>query len=333
MLQFDLDSALKEIKRRKAKNVALQVPEGLKARLPEIIATIEDNADAKAFAFVQPCFGACDVKDMEAKALGADMLLHFGHSQFVEGHAIETIYVPVECKADGKAISLLAGRLAAELKKKGSKRIALCATIQFKKHLAMLEQELNGKGFEAFVGKGKGVERGQVVGCNYSSVKGVEGKVEAVAFVGDGLFHPLGLGFAVKRPVFVLDPVQKEVKEILQQRDLFLRKRIAMIEKVKQAKSIGIWVSTKRGQQRMPLAERLRKGFERQGKKVFVFVSDFVKPDYVAGVDVEAIVCTDCPRIAFDDSSLFKQPIVNQVEAMIALGEKKLGEYAFDELA
>ena len=126
--------------------------------------------------------------------------------------------------------------------------------------------------------------------------------------------------------------MQKEVKEIGQEKDLFLRKRIAMIEKAKQAKSIAIWVCTKKGQQRMKLAMQLKKKFETKGKKAYIFTSNLLIPDYIAGINVEAIVSTACPRIAFDDSSLFRQPIINPAEASVVLGEKKLEDYFFDEL-
>ena len=332
MLRFDLDKALSEIRKRNPKRVAVQAPEGLKTALPKIVSEIEEKTKAEVVTFVQPCFGACDVLDAEAKGLGAELLLHFGHRQFVAKHELETVYIPIEFEAYEKSVSVLAERLEAKLREKGFKKIALCATIQYGKHLSLLEKELKANGFSTFVGKAKGLEAGQILGCNYRAVKAVEGKTEAVAFVGDGLFHPLGLSFAVKKPVFIVDAVQREVKQLLQERDLFLRKRIAMIEKAKQAKSVAIWVSTKRGQQRIEQAMRLKKKFQEKGKKAFVLASSFVRPDYVQGMDIEAIVCTACPRIALDDSSSFKQPLINASEARIALGEKNLEEYGFDEL-
>jgi len=332
MIELDLGQAVKEIKAKKAKIVAVQIPESLKAKAKEIASGIEKGTGSTVFTFVDPCFGACDIADQRAKVLGANLLVHFGHSQFVEKQAMGTVYIPLEYRPDENAVGLLAGRLAKKLGKRNLKRIALCTTIQHAKELGLLEKKLGEKGLAVFVGRGKNLEKGQVLGCNYSSVKAVEKKVEAVAFLGDGLFHALGLGFAVEKPVFVLNPIEKEVGELGQEKDLFLRKRIAMIEKAKQAKSIAIWVSTKRGQQRMENALALKKKFEEKGKKAFVLVSDLLDPGYIIGMGFDAIVSTACPRIALDDSSLFRQPIVNQAEALIALGKKSLKEYSFDEL-
>lgn len=333
MLEFDLKPAISAIKKSNAKKVAVQFPEGLKTAITRISREIEAKTDAKTIAFVEPCFGACDILDEEAKRLGAELLIHLGHTIFVQKHSLETIYLPLEYKPDNKTLVALAEQVFEKISEKRFKRIALCSTAQFKKHRKIVEKELEKKGIKVFAGKGKNIEPGQVLGCNYSTVKAVEKDIEAVIFVGDGLFHPIGLNFATKKPVFVLEPGQGEIKELEKQKDLFLRKRIAMIEKTRQAKKIAIWVSTKKGQEKTALAIKLKEKFEAKGKEAIVISSSLLNPSHIIGINTDAIVSTACPRIALDDSSLFKQPIVNPTEALIALGEKKLEEYAFDELA
>ena len=332
MLTLDLNKAIAAIKARKAKTVAVQAPEGLKTRLAGIVQEIETKTGATVFSFLDPCFGACDIADEKAKALGADLLLHFGHTQFVSKHAIETVYLPLGYELDRKKLPTIVNTIAKELGKKKAKKVVLCSTAQFLPYLKELKEELEKKKISAFISKGKNVQLGQVLGCNYTAVKSVESKADATVFFGDGLFHPLGIAFSSNKPVFVADPLEGEVKEIGQQKDMFLRKRIAMIEKTKQAKLIAIWVSSKPGQNRMKLALQLKRKAEAKGKKAIVFVSDFINPEYFLGIDAGAIVNTACPRIALDDSSSYKQPIVNASEFLIALGEKSIDDYKVDEL-
>lgn len=332
MLQLNLSKAVEEIKKRKAKTVALQVPEGLLTRLAAIVKEIEGKSGATVFSFIDPCFGACDAADERATTLGADLLLHFGHSPFLSKHAVETVYLPLGYDLDKRKLQLLTKKLIELLKERKVKSVALSATIQFLPFLDELKKELLKNKFSVLIGKGRNVSAGQVLGCNYACVKSAGKKADAIVFLGDGLFHPLGISFCCSKPVFVLNPLQEEVKQLLKEQDLFLRKRIAMIEKTKQAKSIAVWVSSKKGQQRMQLAIELRKKIEAKGKKALVFVSDLLLPDYLLGVQVDAIVSTACPRIALDDSSLFRQPIVNPSEMLVALGEKKLEQYCFEEL-
>ncbi len=332
MLEFNLDKVIKEITAKKAKVIAVQIPEGLKTSLTGIVSKLEKETGAKAISFVSPCYGACDLKDREAKEMGAEVLIHFGHTKFVAKEELATVYIPMFRKPDGKKAAMLAEKIATLLKEKKINAVGMCSTAQFKPYRELVEKNLKEKGINTFTGKGINVEKGQVLGCNYTSVKAIEKESKAVVFVGDGLFHPIGLSFAVERPVLIADPIEAEVKELGKQRDLFLRKRIAMIEKSKQAKSVAIWISSKTGQRKAGLAVSLKEKFEKKGKKAFVFASDLLNSDYIAGIEVEAIVSTACPRIALDDSSQFKQPIINPAEALVVLGEKKLEEYEFDEL-
>ena len=75
---FELAKILKEIKRCNAKLVGLQFPEGLKTNALAIASEIEKKTDAKVIIFIDPCYGACDLKEIE----GMDLLIHFGHNEF-----------------------------------------------------------------------------------------------------------------------------------------------------------------------------------------------------------------------------------------------------------
>ena len=329
MLQLDLDKAVQAVLKKKAKIVAVQIPEGLKQRALEIALEIEKKTGAVVFTFVDPCYGACDLVDAEAKKVGATLLLHFGHSPFISKTEVETVYLPLGYELGKAELAVLAEGVPKKVGK--GKKIALCSTVQYLEHLKAFGKLLEKNGLNVFVGKGKGVLAGQVLGCNYSSVKSVEGKSDAVVFLGDGLFHALGISFSSSKPVFTANPLSSEVKELKNERDLFLRKRYAVIARAMDAKSFGILLSSKKGQLREKLAVRLKKEIEAKGKKAFIFVSDFVKPDYITGVNVDALVSTACPRIAFDDSSSFKQPLLSPSELSMVFGEKKLENYKIDE--
>ena len=328
MLQLNLDAAVQAVLKKKAKIVAVQIPEGLKQRALEIASGIEEKTGAVVFTFVDPCYGACDLVDSEAKRVGASLLLHFGHSPFISKTDVETVYLPLGYKLGKAELGALAEGVA---KKVGAgKRVALCSTVQYLGHLKEFRGLLEKGGLKVFVGNGKGVSPGQVLGCNYSSVKGAGGKVDAVVFLGDGLFHALGISFGSGKPIFTANPLSSEVKELKNERDLFLRKRYAVIARAMDAKSFGILVSSKKGQCRKNLALKLKKEIEGKGRKAFIFVSGFVKPEYITGVKVDALVSTACPRIAFDDSSSFKQPLLSPSELPMVFGEKKPENYKMD---
>jgi 2-(3-amino-3-carboxypropyl)histidine synthase len=81
---FELDKILGEIKSSEALMVALQFPEGLKTYAVSVAAEIEDKTDARVLIFVDPTYGACDIKEGQLKKLGVDLLVHFGHTRFLD---------------------------------------------------------------------------------------------------------------------------------------------------------------------------------------------------------------------------------------------------------
>ena len=80
---FEIDRIVKEIKKSHAKTIGLQFPEGLKTHAAFIALEIENKTGAQTVIFVDPVYGACDTKKMEAALLKLDMVIHFGHTNLV----------------------------------------------------------------------------------------------------------------------------------------------------------------------------------------------------------------------------------------------------------
>lgn len=81
MYLLELDKIVTEIKQRQAKQVLVQLPDGLKTRAGEIIDHIEKNTDAKAFLWLSSCFGACDLP-LGLDILKIDLMIQFGHNRY-----------------------------------------------------------------------------------------------------------------------------------------------------------------------------------------------------------------------------------------------------------
>jgi 2-(3-amino-3-carboxypropyl)histidine synthase len=75
---LDLEKAIKEIKKVKAKKVLLQFPDGLKPQATKIASELEEKCKCKCFIWAGSCYGACDTPDPK----GFDLLLQFGHNQY-----------------------------------------------------------------------------------------------------------------------------------------------------------------------------------------------------------------------------------------------------------
>jgi 2-(3-amino-3-carboxypropyl)histidine synthase len=80
---LELERAINEIKKTKAKLVCIQLPDGMKLLATEIAKAIEEKTSAKVLIWFGTCFGACDIPQGLEK-LGVDLLIQWGHSPWVE---------------------------------------------------------------------------------------------------------------------------------------------------------------------------------------------------------------------------------------------------------
>jgi len=84
-MEYDLeiDKIISKIKENSAKNVLLQLPDGLKPKAKEIVDSLRKELDVNLFIWSGSNFGSCDIP-LHLEKLGIDLILHFGHSRFVK---------------------------------------------------------------------------------------------------------------------------------------------------------------------------------------------------------------------------------------------------------
>lgn len=78
---FQLDTILGRIRKDRVKRVGLQFPEGLKKYAVEIAREIEERTNTETIIFIDPCYGACDLKETDIEKLDLDLIIHFGHKR------------------------------------------------------------------------------------------------------------------------------------------------------------------------------------------------------------------------------------------------------------
>jgi 2-(3-amino-3-carboxypropyl)histidine synthase len=305
---------IERLKKRGAKRVALQFPEGLKRRSAIVAAALKD-AGFEVILSGDPCFGACDLA-LDTLTY-ADVLVHFGHAPVDDQPNV--IFEPYSVTFD---VAVLENALP--LMKGGT--VSLVTTVKHVHMIREMEQLLQSKGITCTVAEGSGrtPNRGQVLGCSFSAVK--TSGADEILFVGTGLFHPTGIALATHTRVIALDPLTGSAQEV--SGDALLRRRFAVMEKAKGAKNTGIIVSTKSGQQRMDLARRLA---SLSPTAVIVTMRE-VSPDELLNLGFACYVNTACPRLAYDDQGRFPVPVLSPQEFEILCGIRTWDAYAIDEI-
>jgi 2-(3-amino-3-carboxypropyl)histidine synthase len=326
MFDFRLDEVEAFVRLRKAKTVALQMPEGLKARAAEVAEEIERRTGARCLILADPCYGACDV-DTHFREF-ADALVHFGHSE-IPSMRSEGDILFVEVTADVDIWKLLQ-----QARARMKDRIGLVATVQHIDLLESVRAELEKEGKVVLIGKGDGriKHKGQVLGCNASAALSVADQVEQFIFIGTGNFHPLEVAIETGKEVLILDPTMGQVRDVEDLKERVLRQRHAATVLAAKARSFGLVVSTKAGQHRLDLAFELKEMIEQTGRTAEVIVTRDLDPTQLLAFQVDAFVSTACPRIAIDDYMRFKRPIITPIELEIALGKRAWEDYRLDAI-
>lgn len=317
---------VEEIRKRGSKRVLLQMPEGLKPNGFKLAKLLEEETDAEVLLSGDPCYGACDLALLPKKAVEADLLVHVGHARIPSEFPEENILY-VEARAD---VSIDEPITQAIHMLEKERVIGLASNIQHIHQIDRAKEILEEHGKEVLIGRPSGWLKypGQVLGCDYGSVRAIAEKVDAIIVLSGGDFHALGIPLATGKRTIVVDPFQKEARDMTEVCQTLLRKRWINITRFKEAKRIGITVGLKSSQMNVSVARRIKELLEQQGySAILLCVTELIPETLECFTDVEAFVEISCPRISTDDQERYHKPILNPEEVMIALGKKRWEDY------
>ncbi len=307
----DLIQSLRE---RNVHRVALQFPAGLKREAFRVASTLRAEGFEPLISG-DPCYGACDLAEDLLEY--ADILVHFGHAPL--GDAAGILFELVPRDFDMEALAVALPLIQAD-------RIGLVTTIQHVHQVEAAVKWLQQKNVRAVVMNGtpRTPYPGQVLGCSFEAARRTG--THEILYIGTGLFHPIGVQLATRARVIALDPFSRVAQVVDATR--LLRIRFGLIETARDAISIGILVSLKRGQQRWDLARRLVALSE---KAVLVAMHE-ITPEELLNLGMGCYVNTACPRLAYDDQSRFPVPVLTPSEYEILCGVRSWDDYQIDEI-
>lgn len=326
MYELEENRIIDEVKNRGSRRILLQMPEGLKAIGFELAKRVEKETRAEVFVSGDPCYGACDLALYPKKHIDADLLIHIGHAEIPAEFSEENVLY-VEARAQvpiDEAMLQAIGMLEKE------HAIGLASNIQHIHQMGRAKEILRAHGKDVLVGRASGWLKyeGQVLGCDYGSVRAIAEKVDAIVVLSGGDFHALGIPLATGKRTIVADPYQGTARDMTETCRRLLRKRWISITRFREAKKVGIIVGMKSSQMNIPLARRLKELLEDAGYSAILLCATEVIPETLESfLDLDAYVEISCPRISTDDQDRYRKPILNPEETMIVLGKKKWEDY------
>ena len=320
-LNFEIPKLIEELKKRKPKKVLVQLPEGIKQNTSEIAKDIEDLGIEVIFSG-ETAWGACSVAVQEAEAFGADLIVHFGHAKFINVK-FPVLYIEVKDELNLKPLLKKSLKVLEKYRK-----IGLSYSIQHRHDLKNIKKFYEDNGKKILLSKKLGLVEyeGHIVGCQYLGLQAIEKSVDCFVIIGNQ-FHSLGAVLSVEKPRILIDVYNDDVKNMEGLREKILKQRIISIQKLKDAKNVGIIVEIKSGQ-KFGSHKYLYDKLKEQGKNPIVITMNELTPEKIMNFyNIDAFIELACPRIAIDDFAKYPKPILTFKEALVALGVKSWDEF------
>lgn len=314
---FEIPKTIWRIKEIGVKTVALQMPEGLLLFATTIADIIKEFTGADAVIMGDVTYGACCIDDLTAKALGVELLIHYGHSCLVPMEptsGFKVLYIFVDIKIDP-----LHFIETVKLNFPVSKKLGLVSTIQFVTTLQAVSSKLTELGYIVKIPQFKPLSPGEILGCTAPEVK----CVDVLIYVGDGRFHLEAAMIAnPKIEAYKYDPYDKKLtKEYYNHEEMRLVRKQS-IEEAKTAGTFGVIMGTLGRQGNPKVVEHLRKRLTEHEKTAVVILLSEIFPDKLKlfhGLD--AFTQIACPRLSIDWGRAFQKPLLTPYELSVVLGD------------
>lgn len=262
-------------------------------------------------------YGACCVDDFTAKALGADLLVHYGHSCLIpidQTEGIKVLYIFVDIKID--ALHFIE---SVKLNFPPTKKLAFVSTIQFVSTLHSVAKELRESGYTIFVPQSKPLSPGEVLGCTAPRLP----PDHSLVYLGDGRFHLEAAMIANPgAPAFKYDPYDKKFTQEFYEHKQMRFNRKKAIETSLSAQTFGIILGTLGRQGSTKVMEFIRDRLKHYKKdSVLILLSEIFPTKLELFQNIDAFVQIACPRLSIDWGTAFNKPLLTPFELAVTLGD------------
>jgi len=312
---FEIPKTVWRLREKAAKRVALQFPEGLLVYSCLISDILEEFTGVDTIVMGDVTYGACCVDDFTAKALGADFLVHYGHSCLVPIDVTEmsVLYVFVDIKID---ILHLVDTIKLNFKK--GARLAMVSTIQFSTSLQAAKKLLSPH-FEVDIPQARPLSPGEILGCTSPKITSTDYK--ALVYLGDGRFHLESIMISnPSLPAYRYDPYSKTFSIEKYDHHAMLRIRRNEVEKARAGKRWGVILGSLGRQGSPNILRHLESLLRAHGLPyMIVLLSEIFPSKLELFPDIDVWVQIACPRLSIDWGYAFAKPLLNPYEAEVAL--------------
>ncbi len=320
MIWLDWQRVEKIIKEEKPKTVIIVGPDGIIDVLLDLGEKLE-SMGIKSYISGDPSYGSCDLQINKINVTGADLIFNVGHTIGIENIG-NVRFIDFQYMFNDEDINKIADLIMNYITdNKLIGKIGLYTISNYYFAYLKLLEKLKGRVDIVEPRKYETLLQGQVLGCNFYSAFVPEVKFNF--FLGESLFHAIGLQLSSEKETFIVDPHMKIIYSVRNEANKYLRASFARIAMANSAEKIGIIIGEKEGQVNLQKANFLSREFRKFGIKTFNIIMNEIIPEKVNKFqNLDAFIETACPRIPMNVEG-FKKPLLSYPEALALIKLKK----------
>lgn len=316
---FEIPKTIHRLRESNATSVALQLPEGLLLYATTIADILVRHAHlSSALVLGDVTYGACCVDDLSAEALGADFLVHYGHSCLipVTQTVLPSLYVFVHVSFD--QVHLHRALLETF---SSSDRVALVSTVQFIEAAHETAEALSNDLPRLFVPQRRPLSRGEILGCTSPPLP----ETDALVYIGDGRFHLESVMIANPNlRALRYDPYGKRLTEERYAIEEMHTVRKTAIATAASSSRFAVVLGTLGRQGSPAILTRVTTALRSAGHTFIIVLLSELSPAKLARFEqtgIQAWVQIACPRLSIDWGESYKAPLLTPYELFVALGK------------
>ncbi len=321
----DLEALIKILDKYRGKKVVIEGSETYLTRISNHL----DLSTYNVYLNPNPRFGACDIDTPLYDAIQPDVVIHIGHNPFpqtfssLQSKPYKILFLPMLEALEERKVAHILEALREALD--NGKKYGVVYSIQYKKYSDIIVDLLRAEGFNLILPHHLGMLRGQILGCTYRHLQNID--VDEYLVISSGLFHGLGV------------PLYTGVKTKLV--DIHNEKIIDLSDKVNRIRSLIAWnIFRARDYRRAGIikvvdshqdqiggVKAIKNLLEKKGIPYTLYPVYRVSEAVIDNLPRDVLpIIAGCPRIAIDDITRFKRPVLNLEQLQILLGIRDFNE-------
>lgn len=321
---YELDRCAEWAKKNELRKICLQFPDALLCDSVEIALRLGRKIGSVPYILGDTSYGSCCVDEVAAQHVNADGIIHFGHACLtLTNGSLPKLYVfeklPVDCRQFVSCFRCVFTCKTAKL----LLLYDVCyqhAVEPITENIApdfpnMIVSEL------AISSRSPEEEEVAKLGRNFKLLSGSRLEEYSIVFIGrDGpTLSNIALTF-LGRDLYWYDPSgKKQLEQYSVQNNKFLMKRMHLVERIRDAKTLGIVVGTLGASDYLGAVDRLKELAKQRGKKLYIIAVGKPSVTKLANFpEIDIFVLIACPENSLLDSKEFYRPIVTPYEVELA---------------